>query len=325
MNNDYQDMVHESEIQPLFAGGAAKSMLAARVSYTFHLCGPSLVIDTACSSGLVAINAGVKSLTDHSGVDTAVCFGVNLLLGMKVWVSLQQAGMISDRSLPFSKDAKGYGRGEGCGVIILAAGSSCSSSKDPYASVVGSAVCSDGQSARPITRPASKPQMQCMRQAWGNLLSSCEVVEAHVTGTSAGDPAEGASIAGVFGGKHVFVGGAKGNVNHLEGAAGLVGVIKVLQMMRHKTIPPLRSWSPENSSFDFAKHDLPDPNQTCMQWQSLSQRRMAGVNGFGFGGQNAHVALAEATPVLAGTRPSELSHDSFPWKQIPSVIAPVVV
>nr|QJU71779.1 type I polyketide sythase [Gambierdiscus polynesiensis] len=300
MNGDYQEMVHESEIVPHFAAGAARSMLAASVSYAFDFRLQSMLLDTACSSGLVATHLGIQLVkhspaVNHSGkpqTTRALCFGVNLLLNVKVWASLMSANMISDRCRSFCKSASGYGRGEGCGVLVLRARGQ---RDEEYAHVVGCHVSSDGRSASPITRPSVDSQMACMRSAWDSSLDGCQFVESHGTGTRVGDPVEGESLASVFGPNagQVHVGAVKSNVNHLESAAAMAGVIKVLMCMKQRTVSPFGGgqWTDATSSFDFHRSGLALPAVEPTKWWPAPKEFHAGVNSFGFGGQNAHLAL----------------------------------
>lgn len=303
MNNDAEQMFHETEAGPGTAAGVAGSISAAEASYRFGLVGPSMVVDTACSSALVTLNLGNAALltkqTDIAGVG-----GVNWLGNVKVWAALVKAGMVSDRCRPFSLEATGYGRAEGCGIAILApADFSPKNGAATHAEIVGSAVNSDGRGAVPITKPYGPAQEHCARMAWGDLAAQCRFLEAHGTGTKAGDPVEAGSIAKVFGeasagDNRTRVGAVKSNMNHLESAAGMAGLAKLLLVLEQGIAPPfgnVHGWRPDISTFDFFQQGLL-VNQACDKcWDDHEVQRFGGANSFGFGGTNATVALVRQT------------------------------
>ncbi|KAF7214094.1 phthioceranic/hydroxyphthioceranic acid synthase [Nothobranchius furzeri] len=303
MNRDYETNaahVHPSVINHWTGTGLAMSIAANRVSYTFNFTGPSLSVDCACSSSLVALHLACQSIK-QGDCDMAVCGGVTCIIEPRVFVALSKAKMISPEgtSQPFSSRADGYGRGEGCGVVLLKPLRNALRDHDHIWGIISkTAVNQDGRSVTPITKPSMSQQEELLRRIYSDTDIACvQYIEAHGTGTPAGDPTEAGSISNVIakarpaGSGPLLIGSVKGNIGHTESAAGVAGLIKVLLMMKHKTIVPSVFYSEETSSIDTNALNVRIPWKTEI-WGS-STARVAGVNSFGFGGTNAHAIVKQ--------------------------------
>ncbi|XP_030339725.1 highly reducing polyketide synthase PKS6-like [Strigops habroptila] len=321
MNRDYEVITSRivTEINHYDSTGSAMSIMANRVSFTFNLTGPSLAIDTACSSFLFALHYALQAIKSGD-CEAAICGGVNCIIDPRTFVSLSKAKMISPEGLskPFSKKADGYGRGEGCGVLFL---KPLKKAKEDYSKIWGviniSAINQNGRFITPITRPSQIQQENLLRSIYETHVdpSVVQYVEAHGTGTAAGDPTEAESLGNVICKKRssqvsiLKIGSVKGNIGHTESAAGAAALIKVLLMMHHGKIVPSLHYSKEMSSIDTEKLNLAIPT-TVEPWEESSEYgRVAAINCFGFGGTNAHVVVRQAKqlePLPAYKRPLEL-------------------
>ncbi|KAM3929226.1 mycocerosic acid synthase-like polyketide synthase [Leptodactylus fuscus] len=282
--------------------GAATSIASNRISYCFNLTGPSLTIDTACSSSLVALHYACQAIR-QGDCEMAICGGVNCIIEPRIFVALCKAKMLSTdgTSKPFSNRADGYGRGEGCGIILL---KPLKKAKEEYCKVWGvisaSAVNQDGRSVSPITRPSQHQHEQLLQHIYSKINPcSVQYIEAHGTGTPVGDPTEAASIGNVIGKKRsneirpLKIGSVKGNIGHTESAAGIAGLIKVLLMMHHEIIPPSLHYSKENGIKMIEESNLEIPTSPEKWQEDINSGRMAGINCFGFGGTNVHVVVKQ--------------------------------
>ncbi|XP_076617882.1 phenolphthiocerol/phthiocerol polyketide synthase subunit C-like [Chaetodon auriga] len=303
MNRDYETNaahVHPSVINNWTGTGLAMSIAANRVSYIFNFTGPSLSIDCACSSSLVALHLACQSIK-QGDCDMAVCGGVNCIIEPRVFVALSKAKMISPEgtSKPFSNRADGYGRGEGCGVVLLKPLKKAVQDHDHIWGIVSkTAVNQDGHSVTPITKPSMIQQEELLRRIYSESdLANVQYIEAHGTGTPVGDPTEARSISNVIakarppGSEILRIGSVKGNIGHTESAAGVAGLIKVLLMMKHETIVPSVFYSEEAASVDTKALNIKVPKE-AEKWEA-SGARIAGVNNFGFGGTNAHAMVKQ--------------------------------
>jgi acyl transferase domain-containing protein len=287
--------------------GLTLSIAANRLSYFLDLHGPSMAIETACSSSLVAVHSACQSLrTGESNL--AITGGVSLMLSPDMTITFSQARMMSPdgRCKTFDASANGYVRGEGCGIVILKRLSDAIQDEDRILAVIrGSAVNHDGLS-NGITAPNGLAQQALIRQALKNaLVSPAEIsyVEAHGTGTPLGDPIEIRAIKAVLmegrsSKQHCGIGSVKTNIGHLENAAGIAGLIKVVLSLQHGEIPPhlhLQKLNP-HLGLDGTPFFIP---RECQPWPvTTSDRHLAGVSGFSFGGTNCHVIL-EAAPEVS--------------------------
>ncbi|WP_026360021.1 type I polyketide synthase [Amycolatopsis nigrescens] len=291
--------------------GAALAIAANRLSYVLDLRGPSLSVDTACSSSLTAVHLAVQSLRSGES-EVALVGGANLLLGPGVNANFDQMGITSadGRCKPFSADADGIGRAEGAGVVVLKRLSAARADGDRVLAVIrGSATNSDGRS-NGLTAPNPEAQQELLRDAYrhaGVSPTAVDYVEAHGTGTLLGDPIEARALGAVLGAdrparRPLLLGSVKSNLGHLEAAAGIVGLIKVVLSLRHGEIPASLNYAGPNPhiAFDELGLSVVDSHRDWPEGPAI-----AGVSGFGFGGTNAHVVLERAEP--ADPEPSEMT------------------
>ncbi len=302
-NNDYLKLQYlNNEIPEAYHGiGNAFSIAANRISYWFDFHGPSVAVDTACSSSLVAVHLAVQSLRAGES-NLAVAGGVNLILTPEANLIFSHARMMSleGRCKTFDASADGYVRGEGCGVVILKRLSDALNDGDRILAVIrGSAVNQDGKS-NGITAPNGLAQQQVIRVALRDAKVAPEqigYVEAHGTGTILGDPIEVQSLGAVMKdrpkSKPCFMGSVKTNIGHLESAAGIAGLIKVILSLYHEEIPPHLHFKQINPHIPIDELPLQIPTER-RPWKSGDEKRFAGVSSFGFGGTNAHIVLEEA-------------------------------
>ena len=299
---------------PYAGTGNALSIAANRLSYVFDLRGPSLAVDTACSSALVAVHLACQSLRGgQCGV--ALAGGVSLLISPAVTASFAEMGLLSPdgRCKAFADGADGYVRGEGAGVVILKPLSRALADDDRvYAVIRGSAVNSGGR-ANGLTAPSRQAQEAVLRDAYaaaGVSPGRASYVEAHGTGTSLGDPIELTALGAVLSEgraprQHCGVGSVKTNIGHLEAAAGIAGLIKTVLALHRLEIPASLHFESPNPRIPFDA--LPLRVQSAAgAWPEQDGPRIAGVSSFGFGGTNAHVVLEQAPAVerpRAGSAP----------------------
>ncbi len=286
---------------------------AGRISYTLGLTGPNMAVDTACSSSLTAVDLAVKSL--RAG-ECALAFagGVHLMLSPEVPVLLSRMRALSPsgRCRTFSAAADGYGRGEGCGVVLLKPLDRALADGDPIWGVIrGTAVNHDGPSSG-FTVPSGPAQEALLRRALedaGIAAGDVSLIEAHGTGTRLGDPVEVRALEAVFGERDepLVLGAVKSNIGHLEAAAGIAGLIKVLLALEHGRIPPNLHSRPLNPSVDWARWPVRLPEGVVDWPENRSGRRIAGVSGFGLSGTNAHV-IVEAAPARRFAVPPPRPH-----------------
>lgn len=315
--SEYTQVISKGGIEGIDAycgTGNALSVAAGRLSYSLGLTGPSLSVDTACSSSLVTVHLACQSLRNRE-CDAALAGGVNVLLSPEGSITFSKARMMAanGRCKTFDAAADGYVRGEGCGIILLKRLSDAIAADDNILALIrGSAVNQDGPSGG-LTVPNGPSQVRVIRQA----LSSGEVdpeqlsyIEAHGTGTSLGDPIEVEALGTVFAKNHsseqpLTIGSVKTNIGHLEGAAGIAGLIKVILSLQHETIPPHLYFQKPNPYIGWDELPFQIPT-AATAWPRGEQTRLAGVSSFGFSGTNAHVVLEEA-PVTDPVFPSENS------------------
>ena len=279
--------------------GNALSIAANRVSYVFDLHGPSLAVDTACSSALVSLHYAVQSLRNRD-CDMALAAGVNVILSPETTVAFSKARMLSPdgRCKPFDASANGYVRGEGCGVVVLKRLSDAINDGDNILGVVRATACNQDGKTSGMTAPNGPSQMECIRKALGQARVKPEQVsyiEAHGTGTPLGDPIEVSALNGVLGNRPegafpCHMASVKGNIGHLETASGVASLIKVVLMLQKGQIPPQRNFKELNPNIQSQGFNLKIPTQ-LMPWDVGNRPRIAGISGFGFGGTNAHVIV----------------------------------
>ncbi len=301
---DYSRLQYsEPERIDAYAGtGNAHSIAANRMSYVLDLRGPSVAIDTACSSSLVAVHLACQSLRSGES-DLVLAGGVNLILSPELTITFSQARMMSPdgRCKTFDADANGYVRGEGCGLVVLKRLSDAVRDGDTiHALVRGSAVNQDGRS-NGLTAPNGPAQQAVIRRALvaaGATPAQLGYVEAHGTGTPLGDPIEMQALASVVAEGRApespcVVGSVKTNFGHLESAAGIAGLIKVVLAMQHSEIPPHLHLRTPNPHLGLDRAPVVIPIAPRPWPRSADAPRLAGVSSFGFGGTNAHIVLEE--------------------------------
>src|SRR5215831_6109216 len=293
------------------ATGSMMTMVSNRLSHSFDFRGPSMSIDTACSSSLVAIHVACNSIRAGE-CSLALAGGVNVMVTPEYSIAESKGGFRAPdgRSKPFSASANGYGRAEGAGVVILKRLSDAIADRDPiYAVIRGSAVNQDGHT-NGITVPSNDAQTTLIREACrraGVEPGAIQYVEAHGTGTPVGDPIEVAALATALGEGRLpdspcVVGSVKGNVGHMEAAAGVAGLIKTVMCLKNRQIPPNLHFEEPNPKIPFDRLPLHVPT-SLEGWPECDGPAQAGVNSFGFGGTNAHVVLEEAPSVKEAQPP----------------------
>ncbi|HEY0195215.1 MAG TPA: polyketide synthase, partial [Kofleriaceae bacterium] len=287
--------------------GNAPSIAAGRLAYVLGLTGPALVVDTACSSSLVALHLAAASL--RRGESTlAIVAGVNAILGPDTTIAYCKTRMLSPtgRCRTFDAAADGYVRGEGAGAIVLKRLADARRDGDPVHAVVrGSAVNQDGKT-NGLTAPSSAAQQRVIAAALadaGVTAAAIGYLEAHGTGTRLGDPIELAAAGAVLGAgrtaEHpVLIGSVKTNIGHLEAAAGLAGLVKVVLAMRHGLVPPHLHLSAINPEIDRGAFAFGVPTRLT-PWPVIGGRKLAGISSFGFSGTNAHVIVEAGAPASA--------------------------
>jgi acyl transferase domain-containing protein/acyl carrier protein len=299
-------------IDAYIASGNAHSVASGRVSYFLGLQGPALSIDTACSSSLVALHVACQSL--RSGESrTALAGGVNLMCSPETTIALTKAHMLAPdgRCKTFDASADGFARGEGCGVVVLKRLSHAQADGDRVLALIrGTAANQDGRSGG-LTVPNGPAQEAVIRAALadaGVAPADIGYVEAHGTGTSLGDPIEVRALAGALGAGRaasdpLLIGSVKTNIGHLESAAGVAGIIKVILSLQHSRIPRHLHFSEPSPHIAWSQYPV-RVTRDGHDWPRGERPRLAGVSSFGFSGTNAHVVLEEApalTTVETGT------------------------
>jgi len=294
--------------------GQALSIASNRVSYCFDLRGPSLSVDTACSSALVALDLACRAIW-RGEIPQALVGGVNAILQADVSVAFSKAGMLSPtgRCRAFDAAADGFVRAEGAGMVMLKPLSQALADGDRiYAAIRATQTNQDGRTGG-LTVPSAEQQAAMLEAAYRMAEVSPErlgFMEAHGTGTAVGDPIELSAIGRVLGSKRpksdpLVVGSVKSNLGHLEPASGIAGLIKLALALHHGTIPPNVHFTKPNPRIPFDEYRLRVPTATEAM-KSHDGLRFGGVNSFGFGGTNAHAVLssAPAAKPQSGSPPS---------------------
>ncbi|KAI5864121.1 ketoacyl-synt-domain-containing protein [Durotheca rogersii] len=324
MTADYDTLSQRDELSTsqYYATGNARSIISNRVSYFFNFQGPSMTIDTACSSSLVALHQAVTSL--RAGESSLACVtGVNLMITPEQFIVESSLHMLSPsgRSQMWDASADGYARGEGIAALFIKPLSKALQDGDRIECILReTGVNSDGRT-QGITMPNPSAQSMLIVDTYrkSGLVSTlpehhCQYFEAHGTGTPAGDPREAQAIHKSFFGndeslyknadgsqKRILVGSIKTVLGHTEGAAGLAGLLKVIQSMKHNLIPPNLHLKKLNPAVEPFCSNLEVPT-TLVPWPKppAGQPKRASVNSFGFGGANAHVIVESYEPEIHG-------------------------
>ncbi|GEB48128.1 hypothetical protein SCA03_06790 [Streptomyces cacaoi] len=294
--------------------GAALSIVPNRISYVLDLRGPSVAVDTACSGSLTAVHQAVAALRDGT-CDMALAGGVSLILSPAVYEALDQGEMLSPdgRCKTFDSRADGYVRGEGAGAVLLKPHSAARRDGDAVHTVIKAVAAGHGGRTTSLTAPNPDAQADLLVEAYqaaGVPTSTVGYIEAHGTGTALGDPIETAGLSTAFrrlraGGPADYgpgcaIGSVKTNIGHLEAAAGIAGLFKVVLAQQHGTIPASLHFREQNpyleldgGPFEVAATARPWPRPRDASGRELPRR--GGVSSFGFGGANAHIVLEEPT------------------------------
>ena len=287
-------------IDPYYATGKEFSFTAGRIGYLFGLHGPCMTVNSACSSSLVAVHLASQALRAGE-CDAALAGGVNLLLApeLSVFMSKVRALSPSGRCSPFDAAADGVVRGEGCGVVVLRRLADALADRNRILGVLpGSATNHDGRSAGlTVPNPAAQRRLLCDAMRAADITpGQLSYVEAHATGTRLGDPIELATLAMVIGqhraaGRPLLIGSHKANFGHLDSAAGVIGLLKALLVVRHRMVPPQIHLTTPSPAVDWARSGL----QVATRATSLDDAPaplLAGVSAFGLSGSNVHVVVA---------------------------------
>ena len=307
----------ETEIDAYLTTGNTHSLASGRISHFFYFTGSSISLDTACSSSLVAVHLAIKSLRDRE-CNMALAGGVNRLISPKISLNFSRAKMLSPdgRCKTFDRDANGFVRAEGCGIVVLKRLSDAIADRDNIRAILlGSATNQDGYTSS-ITTPNSLSQQAVIKQALLNSRIEAQQVsylETHGTGTSLGDAIEIEALSKVFkDNQQLILGAVKTNIGHLESASGIASLIKTVLALENKLIPRNLHLKNLNTNVDWQNLPFKLPEK-AIPWNETAQPRLAGVSGFGFSGTNAHVVVQEASISLDGEtgKRGDAKQDSF--------------
>lgn len=300
-----------------YTSGVAHSVASGRISYLLGLQGPSVTVDTACSSSLVAVHLACQALRSGE-CRMALAGGVNLMLSADLFVAFSHSRMLAPdgRCKTFDAAADGFARGEGAGVVVLKRLVDAQADGDRILAVLrGSAINQDGPSSG-LTAPNGPAQEAVIRMALeraGVAPADIGYVEAHGTGTQLGDPLEVRALGNIFGPgrdaeQPLRLASVKTNLGHLEAAAGVTGLIKVVLALQNRALPAHLHF--KNPSPHITWADLPiEVPTTLTPWDPIGGRRIAGVSAFGFSGTNAHVIVEEAPrAAVPASSPDETTH-----------------
>jgi len=285
----------------LFAN--ASDFLATRVSYKLDLTGPSVTLQTACSTSLVAVHMACRSLMNHE-CDIAMAGGITVRSPQNIGDIFQEGGIVSPdgHCRTFDERAQGTVKGNGAGIVVIKRLEEALADGDHIRAVIkGSAINNDGGNKVGFTAPSITGQSDVIRQALLESSVSPETItylEAHGTATSLGDPVEVSALsqayrAGTEKNTYCAIGSVKSNIGHADAAAGVAGLIKTVLALEHKLIPPTLHFERPNPKIDFL-HSPFYVNTKLAEWKRENGPRRAGVSSFGIGGTNAHVILEEA-------------------------------
>ncbi|XP_052069059.1 oleandomycin polyketide synthase, modules 5 and 6-like [Mytilus californianus] len=306
MNRDISLGLNDAphEFNNFLVTGTQTSIISNRLSYFFDIRGPSMTVDTACSSALVAIHLGCQAIRSGD-CPMAICGGVNSVITPINYMALSKARMTSKtgKSHTFSKDADGYARGEGCGIVVLKSFKQAKQDGDKIWGVVMSGCNQDGKENVPITAPSGNQQKYLLQKIYSNYNispSDIQYIETHGTGTPIGDPTETNALAEFFApympkDRKIPIGSVKTNIGHLESSAGTAGLIKVLLMMKNHQIVPSLHYSPDNGNPKINFDEIPLEVSTSLRtWEAhKNESKLSCVNSFGFGGTNSHAIVKQ--------------------------------
>ncbi|EAS31990.3 iterative type I polyketide synthase [Coccidioides immitis RS] len=303
--------------------GGQQSIISNRVSWFYDFSGPSITIDTACSSGIVAVHLAAQSLKSGDA-EMAVVTGGSIISHVPDIIAMSHSGFLGPEGKCFSFDhrAEGYGRGEGVGTVVMKTLANALRDGDTIRAVIrATGVNQDGRTPG-ITLPSSTAQTNLIKEVYRKASldrNTTMFVEAHGTGTAAGDPIEARGIADGFTSMErespLYIGALKSNIGHLEGGAGIAGIIKSVMVLESGIIPPNANFEKANPQIPTKEWQIDFPTE-CIPWPKSGLRRVS-VNSFGFGGTNAHCVLDDAYHFLEenGLSGNHNTRQSAPTKQ----------
>ena len=313
--NDYEGRLFcDPNVDFYMTTGSGRYAASGRLSYMFGFQGPSLTVDSACSSSLAAIHLACQSLWSGES-RLALAGGANTILQPHISVAYSQSEMLAPDGRCKFGDARadGYVRSEGAAIVVLKPLSAALADADPvYAVILGSAVNNDGRSSGFMATPGREGQEDMLRKAYANAgvpPNRALYVEAHGTGTRAGDPVELQALGAVLGegrpvGRPCWVGSVKTNIGHTEGAAGVAGLIKVALALKHGVIPASLHFQQPNPAIPWERLPLAIVSE-ARPWPALGEPAVAGVSAFGITGTNAHVVLQEVRRLTSPRAPAD--------------------
>ncbi|KAE8373903.1 hypothetical protein BDV26DRAFT_296514 [Aspergillus bertholletiae] len=297
--HDYRDgLLRDADNLPrLMATGTGVPMMANRVSHFFDFRGASVTIETACSSGMVAVHQAVQTLRTREA-DMSIVGGANLTLNPDMFKALGSAGFLSadGKCYAFDSRASGYGRGEGVATLVLKRLSDALSAGDPIRAVIRESMVNQDGKTETITSPSLEAQERLVRSCYqkaGLDPVETQYFEAHGTGTQSGDTIEAQGIATVFAARQqpLPIGSIKTNIGHTEAASGLASIIKTALAMEKGVIPPSINFKEANPKLKLDEWNLKVVREV-QPWPSARIRR-ASINNFGYGGTNSHIILED--------------------------------
>ncbi|OHX14649.1 hypothetical protein BI347_14880 [Chromobacterium sphagni] len=323
-NNDYADLLNEYgryETGLYGSTGTSGSILSNRVSFVYDLRGPSVTVDTACSSSLVAVHMAVKALRAGE-CEAALAGGANICWSQSRFLAFGSAGMLSPDGVcrTFDAQANGYVRGEGAGAVLLKPLSQAIRDGNPVYGLIKGGAINHGGRTRGLTVTSPEQQSRLLLDAYGDAgvpLDTVGYIEVHGTGTALGDPIEFLGLKQAFAAQaasraevglpvsqaagYCALGAVKTNIGHLEAAAGIAGLIKVLLALKHRSLPANLNFQALNSLIKLDGSPFSIPIET-RSWPAMAQGpdllpRRAGVSAFGYGGAYAHLVVEEWEPV----------------------------
>jgi acyl transferase domain-containing protein len=330
--SDFADLSqrHAKALTGLMGPGHHVSAIPGRIAYLLDWQGPCMAIDTACSSSLVAVHVAAQHLRQGE-CRVALAGGVNLILAPSNSIVLCKAGMLSlsGRCRTFDTEADGFVRSDGCGMVLLKRLEDAVADGDTIWGVIkGSAVNQNGQ-GQGITAPSSRQQVALIETALarsGTHPAAVRYVEAHGTGTKLGDPIEVTALKQTYGAHHdadnpLYVGAVKSNIGHTESAAGVAGLIKVLMMMKHRTIPPNLHLTILNPHLEIDTRAFRIPTSLQPLTPMDNGELICAVSSFGFSGTNAHLIVAAHGGEAVRSESSDDGIFSLSARSLPALVA----